>query len=225
MSVLRSVYMTNVRNQADATGSPRWSDTEVRTALGIAGLEAWSAILGANPYYKFAQRSVTANALGQFTWASLSSGSGDTAQNLYRLLAMTDGSGVVYRQSAFMDTPLGTATNAVPNQYLWYDAGDNVQILPVAPTALTVSVNYTPPSIDSLSADTVAVDFPVGHEAVVFLNAAAFLLDKGGAESDAAGALRASAFLRLQMLLQDLSRRAAQPMMLSFPDRASDWGG
>lgn len=228
MSVLRSTYMTNVRNQMDAVGSGHWSDAEVTTALGVISGEEWSGILGANPYYRFAQRAVTCDANGKFAYTSLNSGSGDTAQNWYRIIAITDGNMSVYRQTTFQAVPLATVTN-LSNLWadrVWYDAGDNAQVLPVQPSlALTVSVNYTPPTIDQLSGDNVAVDFPLGHEAVIYLGAAAFLLDKRGEFSDAANVLRASQAARRNQMYQDLGRRSAQPMMLSYPDYASDWGG
>lgn len=228
MSVLRSLYMTNTRNQMDAVNSARWGDPEVITALGVISGEEWSGILGANPYYRFAQRACTTDANGQIAYTALDSGSGDTAQNHYRILGITDGNSVVYRQTTFQAVPLATSTNYDSTLYqrLWYDAGANLQILPKQTSvAITITVNYTPPTIDALSADSIAVDFPVGHEAVIYLGAAAFLLDKGGAQTEAANILRASQAARRQQMYQDLARRAARPISLGFPDLASDWGG
>lgn len=227
MAMARTTYMTNVRNMMDATNSSRWSDTEVKTALGVISGEEYSSLLAANPYYKFAQRSVTTDTNGQFAYSGLNSGSGDSAQTWYRILAVTDGNAIVYRQTSFQAVPLASTTNYdTPYERLWYDAGDNAQVLPkTSGLALTVTVNWTPVTIDSLAGDSSTYDFPAGHEAIIWLGAAAFLLDKGGAETDAANILRASAAQRRQQMYQDLSRRFAGPMELSYPDLASDWGG
>lgn len=227
MALTRTTYMTNVRNQMDAVGSTRWSDTEVKTALGIVSGEEYSGILGANPNYKFAQRAVTTNSAGQFAYTALNSGTTDTIQTWYRILAISDGNMVVYRQTDFQAVPLASSTNYdSPYERLWYDAGDNVQVIPVASgLALTVTVNWTPVAIDNLSSDSITYDFPAGHESIIWLGAAAFLLDKGGQRTDAANILRGSAAQRRQQMYQDLARRSAAPLQLGYPDVASDWGG
>lgn len=227
MALTRTTYMTNVRNQMDAVGSARWSDTEVKTALGIISGEEFSGLLAANPYFKFAQRSVTTNSAGQFAYTGLNSGTTDTIQTWYRILAITDGNMVVYRQTDFQSVPLASSTNYdSPYERLWYDAGDNAQVLPVTSgLTLTVSVNWTPVAIDNLSGDSITYDFPAGHESIIWLGAAAFLLDKAGAETDAANVLRASAAARRQQMYQDLARRSAMPISLGYPDLSSDWSG
>lgn len=226
MAYTRAQLMSNTREMMDATNSQRWSDAFVRTALGGVGSSEWHGILNANPYYRFAQRSVTTNSSGQFAYAALNSGSGDSAQNWNRILAVTDGN-VVYRQTAFMAVPLATSSNyQTTSDYLWYDAGENVQALPVTSgLALTVAVNYTPPRIDELSADSITVDFPSGHESILWLEAGAYLLSKGGAENDAAQTLRAMAEQERQDMYSSIARRAARPNFLGYPDTASDWGG
>lgn len=224
MAMTQTNYVTNTRNQMDATSSSRWSPAEVLTALGICGQEEWSGILAANPYYKFAQRAVTAGSTGLIAYTALNSGAADAAQTLYRILSITDGQNI-YRQTSFQSNPLATTSNYPSLPYEWYDAGDNLQILPPAGVSLTITVNWTPTPIDSLAGGSSTYDFPAGHESIVFLSAAAFLLDKGGAETDAANILRGSAEKRRQMLYQDISRRAAQPLTLRYPDSGSEWGG
>jgi hypothetical protein len=230
MAVTRTLYMSNTREMMDAVGSSRWSDTYIKTILGQVGGSEWQGILGANPTYRFNQITLTTASDGTFPYSSLSTGSGNTAKNLYRILAITDGAAVVYRQTDFMSMPLaslsGQAVSApYPLAYQWYDAGTNAQILPVGAVSLQVTVNYTPTAMDSLAADSDTYDFPAGHEAIVWLMAAAFLLEKGGAEAEAANVLRASADARRQAMFAQIGRRAARPMSLAFDDSPAAWGG
>ena len=107
----------------------------------------------------------------------------------------------------------------------WYDAGQSFQLLPAAGTALTVSVNWTPPRVDQLSADSVTIDFPDGSETILWLEAAAYLLSKGAAENDAAQTMRAMADQERQNMYSNIARRSAHPLTLGYNDRASEWGG
>jgi hypothetical protein len=225
MSYTRTQLIANTREMMDAVNSTRWDDSFISTTLGIASKREWSGILGCNPYYRFAQRSVTTSSAGLFAYTDLNSGSDDSAQTWGRIFTITDGS-VVYREVSFASIPLGTSTNlANPADKVWYDAGSNVQILPTGAVALTVSINYTPPRVDQLSADDATVDFPDGHESILWLEAAAMLLSKGGAENDAAQTMRAMAEQERQLMYADIGRRSTKPTFLEFPDRASEWGG
>lgn len=227
MSVTVTQAIADTRQMMDAVLSQRWSDAFIRTTLGIVSAREWSGILGANPYYRFGQITVTLDANTQFAWTALDTGTGDSTQTHYRVLAITDGE-VVYRQTRFMDVPLATTTNYnTPYQRLWYDAGDNVQILPTGGvgSTLIVTVNWTPPRVDQLSADSVTIDFPDGHEVILWLEAAAMLLSKGGAENAAAQTMRAMADQERQQLYSDIGRRSATPNYMQFPDRVGDWGG
>lgn len=210
----------------DAVQSSRWDDTFVSTVLGIVHGGEWSGILAANPYHRFAQRSVTAGATGLFAYTDLDSGTGDSAQTHHRILAITDGNGRVYRETSFREVPLATSSQSGQSiDGLWYDAGTNVQVLPPSGIALTVTINHTPPIISALSADSVTPEFPAGHEDILWLEAAAYLLSKGGAENEAAQTMRAMAEVSRQNMYSDLARRAAGPVHLMFQDRAADWGG
>jgi len=227
MAMTRAQLIAMTTEMMDANNSARWTTPVITAALGTVSAREWSGILQANPYYRFAQRAVTTDANGQFLYTALNSGTGDTAQTWSRILAITDGNNV-YRQTAFMRVPVATTTNQFAQLYdlQWYDAGLNVQILPMgAGISLTVSVNYTPPRIDQLSADTVTVDFPDGSESVLYLEAAAFLLSKGAMENNAAQTLRAMADQERQNMYSNIGRRAATPLFLGFNDRASDWAG
>lgn len=226
MSYTVSQLVTNTREMMDAANSSRWTDAFITTVLGIVQSREYSGILGANPYYRFATRSVSTDSDGLIPYTDLNGSSGDTAETLYRILAIADGF-TVYRQTEFRSVPLATQTNYdSPYQRLWYDAGANIQILPVSSNlALTITVNYTPPRPDQLSASSVTVDFPDGHEVILWLEAAAMLLEKGGAESEAADRMRTMANLERQQMYQDITRRAARPTYFGYPDLAAEWGG
>jgi hypothetical protein len=226
MSVTRLQAIAYTREMMDAASSARWTDAWITTTLGLVGMREWSGILGANPYYRFQQVSTTASAAGLVAYTALSTGSADTKKNFNRILGITDGN-VMYQQTAFMNDPLATAN--VPAMLAiapqWYDAGDSLQILPVAATTLTITVNWTPTRIDSLSADSVTIDFPEGSEVILWLEAAAMLLSKGAAENAAAQTMRAMADQERQNMYSNIARRSAHPLSLGFNDRASEWMG
>jgi len=165
MSITVSQFITNTREVMDASLSSRWTDAFIKTVGGIVHGREYSSLLGANPYLKFATRTVTTDSNGQIAYTALDSGTGDTAQTHYRILSITDGF-TVYRQTDFVAVPIATTTNYdSPYQKLWYDAGSYIQILPkTTGLSLTATVNYTPPRIDQLSSDSVTIDFPDGHE-------------------------------------------------------------
>ena len=201
MAFTRTQLIANTREMMDAVSSARWGDTYIATVLGLIGVAEWEGILGANPMYRFNQVSLTAAAAGTFAYSSLTTGTGNSAKNFYRILSVTDGASIVYQQRDFREMPLATVNGAgiggsFPYGYVWYDAGDNGQIIPVGANALVVSVNWTPTTIDALAAAGDSYDFPAGHESILWLMASAFLLEKGAAEADAANVLRASTDLR-----------------------------
>lgn len=227
MAWTKATYLSRTREWMDATGSDRWSDAFLYALLGFAFREEWKGLLDASPYYRFAQRSVTTDSDGQFTLASLDSGSGDSEQNLNKILTVTDGNAVVYRETEFMAVPLGTVgtANALEYDRRYYLRGDSVQMLPTTGgLALTVTVNYFPTPIDDLSGDSIEADFPAGYENVVALCAASDALLKGGAEAGATNDLQQLAQKYRQALYADVARRTATPTLLSFSDRAAEWG-
>lgn len=222
---LRSRYMTEARNAADATNAGRWTDDEVRSALGTAHTREWKRLLNANRYLRFAQRSATQDALGQITFASLDSGSGDTQQRLYRIIDIADGTRV-YDQVQFAEVPVATQLGGQATTYSWYPVGDVVQMLPPASgVVMTVSINHIPTPLDQLSADTVAGEFPRDYEPIVSIEAAALLLEKGGAEAGAASVLSQRAESIRQDMLSDLARTSTSPLRMQYPDSRHAWGG
>lgn len=225
MTWTRATYMTAARNAADATNAGRWTDDEVRSALGMAHTREWKRLLNANRYLRFAQRSATQDATGQISLAALDAGSGDTQQRLYRVIDVADGTRV-YDEVQFADVPVATQLGGQATTYVWYRAGDNLQMLPPASgVSLTVTVNHTPTPIDQLSADSVAAEFPRDYELVVALEAGALLLEKGGAEADGAQVLAQRADAIRQDMLSDLARTSTSPLRMTYPDTRHVWHG
>lgn len=226
MTLTVQQYVSNTRTMMDAASSARWTDDFIVQVLGYTHSAEWGSLLNANPYTRFNQLSPVTDANGQFTLDSLNSGSGDTKKYWYRLLALTDGT-AVYRETQFVTVPLATTANyGQPYQRMYYLAGDNYQVLPVTSgLTLTATVNWTPPRPDQLASTLSAVDFPDGHESILWNLAGADLLTKGGAEVEAANALRAIAANQRKDMYQDLSRRSARPLFMGYGDTGADWGG
>lgn len=226
--VTRDALVTLIREAADAVSSTKWSATEVLALLDSVFDGEWSNILSVNPYYRVANRTVTTDSSGQFAEADLSAGTGNSAQNFYRLLTLTSGN-YIYDQTRFQDVPLATTAGyPVPYMYdrLYYWFGNSIQVLPVAAgTVLTATVNYKPPVPSELAAGTDVVDFPQNSHMILAWMTAARMLSKGGNESQAAADLMALANGERETLLLDLQRRSINPMRMMPMDSASDWAG
>lgn len=226
MAKTRADMLALTRQFMDAEGSDRWSDSLILTVLGSVFDEEWSNILNAAPYYTFATRTVTQDSEGRFTLAALDSGGGDSEQNFYRILNVSDGN-ANYSETRYQDVPLATTTNYFPPYgYAYYLAGDSVQCLPVGPNvAMTVGVNWKPTNIADLGSDSSFITFPEYDEMLLAYAAAATLLNKGGAESNAAQVLRRMADDERATMLDDLRRRTINPTRMAYPDVRADWGG
>lgn len=228
MAWTKATYLVRTRDWADATDSSRWSDSFLYSLLGMVFRDEWNGMLDTNPYYRFAKRTVTTDSTGLFAFSALNNGGGDSQQNAYKIMTLTDGANTVYRETDWRQVPLALSGT---EDYLSYDRqyyliGDSVQILPqTGNQSLQVGVNWTPTPIDELSNDLSTVDFPAGHENLLAMSAAALALSKGGAETQAAGDLLALAQKRREALYADVARKTGNPMFLQFPDHASVWGG
>lgn len=224
--ITRGQLVADTREYMDAVGSSRWSDAIIKTVLTSVFDSEWSNILNAAPYYTFQQLTVATDANGQVPFASLSTGSGDTQKNFYRVLSVSDGN-VLYTQTRFQDVPLATTTNYLPSYpRMYYVAGDALQALPVGSnTSLVIAVNYKPTSINDLSSDNASIDFPDNAHLILVWEAASQLLLKGGTEATAAANLRQLASADRQTLLDDIRRRTIMPTMMAYPDQKYDWAG
>jgi hypothetical protein len=206
--------------------SDRWSDSLITSVLNVVYDDEWSNLLNASQYFTYGMRSVTTNSTGVVAFTSLNTGGGDSQQNFYRILSVSDGN-VLYAQTRFQDVPLATTTNYLPTYpRLYYIVGEQVQILPVASgTSLYVAVNYKPTSLSDLATDASIITFPLGGEWIIANEAGARLLNKGGAESGAAQVLKREAAELRAGLLDDIRRRTINPTMLAYPDQKYDWAG
>jgi hypothetical protein len=225
-SVTITDLIDQTREYMDAVGSQRWSDTAIKTVLAAVYDEEWSNILNAAPYYTFQQLTLTTDSNGQIPFSSLNTGGGDSQQNFYRLLSVSDGN-VLYDETQFQYVPLATTTNYLPTYpRLYYLVGEAVQILPVASgTSLYLAMNYKPTALNDLSSNSATITFPANSQGILVSSAAAKLLLKGGAEVGAANNFRALANEERQSLLDDLRRRTINPTRMAYPDQKYDWSG
>lgn len=226
MAVSRAELVTLTREAMDAVGSDRWSDSLIKSVLNVVYDDEWSNLLNASQYYTYGMRTVTTDANGVVAFTSLNNGAGDSQQNFYRILSVSDGN-VLYGQTRFQDVPLATTTNYLPTYpRLYYIVGEQVQILPVASgTTLYVAVNYKPTALSDLGSDASTITFPLGGEWIIANEAGARLLNKGGAESVAAQVLKREAAELRAGMLDDIRRRTINPTMLAYPDQKYDWAG
>lgn len=226
--VTRTQLISDTRQFMDAVGTDRWGDPLILSVLDSVFDGEWSNILKASPYYRVGTRSVTTDANGRFDLSALASGSGNSAERLYRIMTVTDGT-YLYGETRFQDVPLGTSLGISSynfNDKLFYLFGQQVQILPPVPNlALTITVNYKPPVPSALADDGDTVDFPDDAHLILVWEAAGRLLGKAGSEAASAQVLFDLAKSDRETLLSDLQRRTTQPLYLSPVDDARDWGG
>lgn len=218
------------RENMNAVGSNQWSDPTLKTWVGVAHWREWANLLNANRFYKTQQVSVTQDSNGQIPFASLTTGSGDTAKYFYRVLTVSlPGSPSAqvqyyYRQASYDQFPNPQPNYALP--YIWYRFGDQIQIMPVASgQSMTITTNWRPTRADRLSGLDVAVDFPEGYEELLAWRAAWLALTKGGSETNAAQDINAIAEQLKDTMLDDLARESTWPIVARAFDDPSDWGG
>jgi len=226
MAKTRAQMIALTREYMDAVDSDRWSDSLITTVLGSVFDEEWSNILNAAPYYTFGVRSATQDANGQFLLTALDTGSADSEQNFYRILNLSDGN-ANYSETRYQDAPLAATTaNYSSYGYAYYLAGNYVQCLPIGSgVTMSVGVNWKPTNIVDLATDASAITYPEHSELVIVYAAAAELLNKGGAESNAARILTMMAEKARTSLLDDLRRRTINPTRMAYPDSRAAWGG
>lgn len=222
LSQFRARIMAHMdATNADGTFSGRWDTTlggEVDQKLAVAFDREWKRILNANRHYRLAERTPTSDANGKYLISDLST----ATQRFYRLVTFLVDN-LPYREAVFEDVPIGAFLNT-PN-YEWYREGDYIVALPItASKQASVWVNHLPKSILSL-ADADTVTFPEGYEDVPALEAAAALLFKGGAETQAGVELQGKAEEMRRDMLQDLARFSVKPTSTMYTDSAVDWAG
>lgn len=217
------------REVADMVDSPRWSDANIQKLLGLAQWQELAGLLNANRMYYVNTVTPTQDSDGQFDVTDLTSGSGNSVKNFYRVITMAQPNNsaataqLYYREATFEEFPNPQPSTSLP--YVWYRFGDVIQILPaVGGQQMSVVVNYRPCRIDLLADDADNVPFPDGYEAMLAYVAGAMMLDKGGQESGAANALLANAESVRQSMLLDLGRSSTMPTIARAFDNRQDWG-
>lgn len=225
MSYTRTQLVTLTEEAMDAVSSDRWGATLKLQALSTVYGRGWRRILQANRTYRFARRSVTLDADGRVAVSSLDSGSGDTAERFYKLLAAAKvDTSQRYRVSEFMDDPLRTLVHPTFPSFEVWRQGDNLQFTPVEAVSVYCWVNHVPTLIKDMAGDNSTIVWPADeYVPILAYEAGAFLLGKGGAEAGAAASLSVMAEDLWSDLLADVARFSTDPLFIQASDRSSDW--
>lgn len=206
---------------SDGTFSGRWDTTtygEVDRKFAVAYDREWKRILSANRHYRMLKKTPTSDANGKYLIEDLHTAN----ERFYKVISVIIDN-IPYKETSFEDVPLGVLYNTP--SYQWYREGNYIVALPVqASKQAEVWVNTLPPSIFMLS-DANTVEFPAGYEDIVCLEAAASLLFKGGAETQAAIELKGLAEEMRRDMLQDIARFSVKPTETMYSDSAIDWAG
>lgn len=217
---------TDVANIADAYEAPRWDFTpggEVDRRLAAVHMREWKRVLNANALYNCAPIAITTDPNGNIPLTSLSTGTGDAQQNLYRVLAVGFNN-FYYAEKKRGEYFLIEAQQGVV-YYIWYRNGAQITCPGTLSTAGTVFVNWTPTRWDQLASDSSIVGLPTDYEEIFAHEGAARLLMKGGAETQASLELKGLAEEMRQDILQDLSRIGIAPWSIEASDSHFDWAG
>lgn len=227
MSITKADLRTRVQQIADAVADSRWDATpggEIDQHIGVVMDREWKRILSTNPYYRIGRRSVTSDTSGYYTLTDLDTGSADSAQRHYRVLAVSVDS-IIYEESRLDEWLLPDTTSPMP-QYIWYFEGTKLMALPIQVSkAAIIVVNWIPPRQEQLAGESSVVDFPDGYENVVAWSAAGMLLNKGASEAARAQVLEFQAEALRMDMLQDIQRRSTAPTRMRYSDASSDYAG
>jgi hypothetical protein len=167
--------------------------------------------------------SVTADTSARVAKSSLSTGTGNSRQRLYKVRGVANGS-VPYQQANAADYLTAAAGDGGTG--VWWESGSYLQLLPGdASAALTVTVNWTPTPAGDLADDEDDVDWPEDHEMLLAWEAAAVLLARGGAETEPAADLKALAATARESLYAECARVSTRPQGWRYADTSDTWGG
>ena len=232
MAFTRAQLRTRILRRMDAEGNSLWDTTagaagEVDQVMGFVFDKEWRRILNANPDYKTNRVQLTADSEGKYSVAGLTTGSGNSIKRFYRMRTVTCNNRV-YEPVLKKDYILAPGVNV--GHMTWYLDGDSIQLMPVEANKVMSGndgfhVNWIPCRIDNLASDSDTFDFPDGYEEILALEAAAFLLAKGGTETDVAAQFRVMAESLRQDMLSDLARFSTNPTRMQYSDFAHDWAG
>lgn len=226
MSYTRTQLVTLTEEAIDGVSSDRWGSTLKQQVLSTIYGRGWRRILQANRAYRWGRRSATLDSDGRITVASLDSGSGDTAERFYKLLAAAKvDTNQRYRVAEFMDDPLRTLVHPTFPSFEVWRQGDNFQFTPVEAVSVYCWVNHLPTRLKDMAGDSSTIVWPGDDDYVPILayEAGAFLLGKGGAEAGAAQTLSVMAEDLWGDLLADVARVSTDPLFVQASDSSSDW--
>lgn len=229
MAYTRSTARTRVTQRMDAVSSGRWDATaggEIDNVLTHVVDREWRRLLTQAPGLRLAERTPTSSATtGKYTISDLDSGSNDTKQRLFRiqLFSVDD---IAYEEVAAKDYLGYTTDSTVSQQYIFWREGDYISTLPsVVSKAASVWVTHLPQRVDTLAGDSSTITFPEGYEELYILESAAYLLAKGGEETQATAEFRTLADEIRRDMIDDLVRFSSRPLQKRYDDSALDWGG
>ena len=220
----KATARTRCTQFADAVGSARWdvaANGEVDRTIGLCQNDEWRKLLDWNPYYKVNEITSTLDSSGNLLKSALQTGTTDSIKYPYRILVFKVG-GIPYKEVKFSDH---SGTNAQPYR-CFYEYGDQYTVFPTqASGAFTAVVNYTPVPQHQLSGEGVTFTFPEGFEDIPLLEAAAEMLAKGGAETEAGQYMRVRAATKRAQMYAAIGRGTLNPIQWKYQDAAQDWGG
>lgn len=238
MSLTRAQLIVETKNAMDSVGSNRWGTDTILRHLDLVFRSGWRSILDENAYYTFAERTVTTDAQGRFALTDLNSGSGDSLETFYRILTDpngwggiwggTSGARLAYGEAEPADLSIPATIDAVPDSSLagrWVRNGNYIQTWPRQSQQLTVRCNFRPQQISALSADDVVPTWPLDFEMWLPYAAGAFMLNKGGAETEGGAVLQALADDVWASMMHDVGRISTKARSFLMPDSAAEWAG
>jgi hypothetical protein len=226
MAMTRSTFLTRVRQLSDTLfATVEYPDELLKDLGGMVHVDEWRKLLDIAPYRRTARRTVTLDGDSRFAWGALDAGSGNSAQNAYRILEMVDAAGeTIHPAPADRVRLVDPGTGGYHK--LWTRVGDDVQTFGTRPgEAVRVLVNYTPCSLADLASDSDIVDWPSEWKPILFYETAALALSKGGRETNEARELLQFADLMRQKMLAAYRRDASTPYILGADDHPWEWGG
>lgn len=222
MSMVRSTLVTLVDELADANNSPRWGTTLKRQMLGEVHWREWRDLLNINRMLRVGSRTATTDADGRIAKSALTTGSGDATETYYRILTVRQGN-MFYQPAKYEDYPVSPTEVSLPQ--VWYEYGDQVQLIPAAQgNTVTVVVNHLPQRADLLASDASTVVFPDGYDMILAYETAASMFMKGAAETQLSMELAAKAAQLRDRMHQDVARLSIQPLRMGYMDDRWDWG-
>ena len=223
----RSDLITRIRQASDTVSATvDYPDAFLLDIAGMVHIDEWKKIFDEAPYYRTASVAVALDSSKTFAWSALSTGTGNSAKNAYRVLEMTNtrGDNLVYHQPDRLR--LADPSRVQTTFRMWTRNGDRVQTFgTTALDTLTVLVNYTPCSVSDLASDADTVDWLNDYKPILWYESASTVLAKAGREVSEAQQLAGLADVMRQKMLSGIRREAATPYVMSADDNPWEWGG